>query len=82
MYVIDRLADWALRRKAAGRGRLMWLDDEGRVVDVGSMTRDELRSLAWAHGVAYRLSRERGDRSRLMRSRDAAARLGRAAKLK
>lgn len=73
-----RVAQWYIRSQAEGgdAGRLWYVDGEGRVVDLGVYTRGELITLAWAHGVAYRTS-SREERSRLSRTKAAAARLAR-----
>ena len=78
--VMNRLATWALSRhmralEDAGRGRLVWMDAEGGVHDLGAYAVPELEGLAWAVGVAYRTSRVRSERTRLAGLRAASRRL-------
>jgi hypothetical protein len=69
---------WALGKHAGGH--LLYVRRDGEVVDLGAYERDEVVGLAWAWRVAYRATRDRGERSQLARARDAAARLGEGAK--
>ena len=78
--VTDRLAAWALRRAYgragdAGGVRLLAVDAEGSVKDLGAYAVRELEGLAWAVGVAYRTSPVRYDRVRLATLRVAASKL-------
>jgi hypothetical protein len=78
--MMDRLAEWALRRGVrslddAGRGRLVYVDADGAVRDLGAYTAAEVEGVAWAVGVAYRCSRVRHERTRLAGLRHAATRL-------
>lgn len=78
-------ASWVARRYVSREvgdrgGHLFWVGSDGRVVDLGPYARADLLTLAWAWRVAYRHARDdRESRSRLARSRDAVARLGRVA---
>jgi hypothetical protein len=79
--VMDRIERWALRRAVraaddAGRGRLVYVDAEGVVRDLGAYAVPEVEGLAWAVGVAYRTSRVRHERTRLAGLRAAGQRLG------
>lgn len=62
---------WALRRAVArgmegkADGRLLWVRGDGEVVDLGPTTTRRLLDLGWAVGVAYRYSRDRGEKGRL-----------------
>lgn len=78
--VKDRLAAWALRRAYghagdAGGVRLLAIDGEGQVRDLGPYAVKELEGLAWAVGVAYRTTPVRWERTRLAPLRGAATRL-------
>lgn len=79
MGPVDRITRWALRRAVAGgegtRGRLVWVDAQGEAWDLGLYERADLVGLAWSHGVADRIARERYDRARLAAVRHAATRL-------
>ena len=76
--IASRVDEWARRRafKDAEGGRLVYVVAPGQVVDLGAFTPDELEALAWAQRVAYRGTRDRGERSRLAQVRGAAQRLG------
>lgn len=62
---------WALRRavdrgvERDGEGRLLWVRRDGEVVDLGPATTRRLLDLGWAVGVAYRYTRDRGEKGRL-----------------
>jgi hypothetical protein len=81
--VKERLAAWALRHAygdlvnagTKGGGRLLYVDEEGAVRDLGVYAVRELEGMAWAVGVAYRTSPVRYDRVRLAAIRGAAHRL-------
>lgn len=73
------LSGWLVRRALASRTGLLYVAPDGRVVELGRVSADELEALSWAWGVAYRVARG-PERSRLARSRDAAARVGRIAR--
>lgn len=80
--VKDRFAAWALRRAYgdagdAGEVRLLAVDAEGEVRDLGAYAVRELEGLAWAVGVAYRCSPVRWERTRLAGLRAGAGRLAR-----
>lgn len=80
--VKDRLAAWALRHAYgdaddAGGVRLLAVDGEGAVHDLGRYAVNELEGLAWAAGVAYRTTPVRWERSRLAPLRATATRLAR-----
>jgi hypothetical protein len=79
MSVADRALRALVARRVRERGRLVYVDRDGSVVDLGAFAPRDLASLAWAHRVAYRMTRERDERARLASSRDAAARLAREA---
>ncbi len=81
---------WLVRRHVKGTqrgrdgspssaGRLLYLQSNGEVVDLGAFTKRDLLALAWSWRVAYRLAREREERSKLARTRDAAVRLSQSA---
>lgn len=71
---------WIVRRALARSSGLLYVAPDGRVAELGAVSAAELEALSWAWGVAYRGARG-GERSRLARSRDAAARVGRASRL-
>lgn len=80
MATKDRLAAWALRHALrdaghAGGVRLVAVDEQGGVVDLGVYAVRELEGLAWAVGVAYRSSSIRWERTRLAGLRQGAGRL-------
>jgi hypothetical protein len=70
-----RIAVWAAERVAAeacvelGGGRLVWVDEHGVAHDLGPWSTRDAADVRWALGVAYRLTRDRGDRLRLGRAR-------------
>ena len=81
----DRLAAWALRHALRDAGpvdgvRIVAVDGEGRVRDLGVYAVRELEGLAWAVGVAYRASSVRWERTRLAGLRAGAGRLALAAR--
>lgn len=76
----DWLTRWALKRAygdavPVGGVRLLAVDAEGSVRDLGPFTGRELEGVAWAVGVAYRTSPVRYDRVRLATLKGAATRL-------
>ena len=78
--VKDGLATWALKRAYgdagdAGGVRLLVVDEEGAVRDLGSYAVKDLEGLAWAVGVAYRCSTIRWERTRLAGLKGVARRL-------
>ena len=80
--VKDRFAAWALRRAYgdagdAGEVRLLAVEAEGEVRELGAYAVRELEGLAWAVGVAYRCSPVRWERTRLAGLRAGAGRLAR-----
>lgn len=76
------LEQWAIRR-AVGRsgvegGHLLYLGRDGEVTDLGPVTGRRLVDLGWAVGVAYRYSRDRGEKGRLAAIRTWASDVARA----
>lgn len=82
MTVRDRLAAWALRHALRDAGdadgvRIVAVDSEGGVRDLGVYAVRELEGLAWAVGVAYRSTTVRWERTRLAGLRAGAGRWAR-----
>lgn len=79
MTIRDRLRTKAIEAILGDtRGRLVYVDAQGVARDLGAFTPAELESFEWAVGVAYRLTRERSERTRLAGVRVHASRLSRA----
>lgn len=67
--ILSRCLCWYVRRGLSDshRGRLMFVEQDGKVVDLGEFRRDDFANIVWGVSVGYRLTRDRGEKTRLGR---------------